>query len=91
MRRGRPKRQLWLPGMWRSPACDVVALSVRRREGVAQSVRRVTSLPTSAPACGSGGAHAFVGFWRAVAEITLLADMPVRPLSRNPVVGHYSR
>jgi hypothetical protein len=35
VRRGRPKRQLWRPGMRRSPECDVVALSVRRREGVA--------------------------------------------------------
>jgi hypothetical protein len=35
VRRGRPKRQLWRPGTRRSPACDVVALSLRRREGVA--------------------------------------------------------
>lgn len=36
MRRGRPKRQLYRPGMRRSPACAVVALSVRCRESVSE-------------------------------------------------------
>lgn len=110
MRRGRPKRQLWRPGMRRSPECDVVALSVRRREGVASGraagdefalqrahlrlarwacIRRV--LEAGVPEAMRplfGPAHFSVP---SSCRITLLAGVPVRPLSRNPVLGHYSR
>jgi hypothetical protein len=110
VRSGRPKRQLWRPGMRRSPECDVVALSVRRREGVVSGraagdefalqrahlrlarwacIRRV--LEAGVPEAMRplfGPAHFSVP---SSCRITLLAGVPVRPLSRNPVLGHYSR